>query len=135
MKNLKILTVLILVATIGSFSACSSGGLSNTPGDTITKSYNFLKNKDYEKVSKMYLTRDGKEFSEAEEKKMVSLAAMAYEQHQKKDGLKNIEITEKTISEDGNSAKVKFIIHFNNGDTDNENADLLKKDGKWFIKI
>ena len=31
--------------------------------------------------------------------------------------------------------EIKFIIHFNNGDTDNENADLLKKDGKWFIKI
>ena len=51
------------------------------------------------------------------------------------DGIKNIEITEETIAEDGKSAKIKFTVHFNNGETDNENADLLNIDGKWLIKI
>ena len=94
-----------------------------------------MKNKQFEKASKMYVTRDGKEFSEPETQKMEGLAAMAYEQHEKKDGVKNIEIQEETISEDGNSAKVKYIIHFKNGDKDNETTNLLKIDGKWFIKV
>jgi len=53
----------------------------------------------------------------------------------KKDGIKNVEIKEEIITEDGKSVKVKFTVHFNNVDTDNENADLLNIDGKWLIKV
>ncbi|WP_299523164.1 DUF4878 domain-containing protein [uncultured Lutibacter sp.] len=133
MKNLKIYTILLIAAVAFSLNSCSS--VTSSPGDAIVEAYDFMKNKQFEKASKIYISGKGEKFSEAEAKKMEGLAAMAFEQHEKKDGIKNVEITEETIAEDGKSAKVKFTVHFNNGDTDNENADLLKIDGKWFIKV
>jgi len=135
MKNSTIYKAFISLLIIFCAISCGNAITSSSPGDTIVKAYDFMKNKEFEKASKMYVTRNGKEFSEAEVKKMEGLAAMAYEQHEKNDGVKNIEVTEETIAEDGNSAKVKYIIHFKNGDTDNETTNLLKKDGKWFIKV
>ena len=133
MKNLKIYTILLIAAVAFSLNSCSS--VTSSPGDAIVEAYDFMKNKQFEKASKIYISGKGEKFSEAEAKKMEGLAAMAFEQHEKKDGIKNVEITEETIAEDGKSAKVKFTVHFNNGDTDNDNADLLKIDGKWFIKV
>lgn len=135
MKKLKILASFVIATFVISFFTCCSGGSANTPGNSITNTYDLLKNKEFEKVSKMYVSREGEKLSEAETKKMEGLAAYAYEEHEKKDGIKNIEINEETISEDGNSAKVKFTIHFKNGDTENENGNLIKTDGKWFLKL
>jgi type IV pilus biogenesis protein CpaD/CtpE len=133
MKNLKIYAILLVLAVAFSLNSCSSG--TSAPGDAIVKAYDFMKNKEFEKAAKMYISAKGEKFTDAETKKMEGLAAMAYEQHKKKDGIKIVEITEETIAEDGKSAKIKFTVHFNNGDTDNEKADLLKIDGKWFIKV
>ncbi|WP_372792905.1 hypothetical protein [Lutibacter sp.] len=133
MKNLKIYAILLVLAIAFNLNSCSSG--ISAPGDAIVKAYNFMNNKQFEKAAKLYVGKKGEVFTEAEVKKMEGLVAMAFEQHEKKDGIKNVEITEEIIAEDGKSAKVKFIIHFNNGDTDNENADLLNIDGKWFIKV
>ena len=134
MKNLKILASLIILSFVLSFIACS-GSSTNSPAGAITKTFDLIKNKEFEKVSKMYVTDRGETLSEAETKKMEGLVAYAYEEHQKKDGIKNIDINEETISEDGNSAKVKITIHFNNGETDNNTSNLIKKDGKWFLKL
>lgn len=135
MKKLKILASLIIVTLVFSFLTCCSGGSANTPGNSITKTYTLLKNKEFEKVSKMYVSKGGEKLSEAESKKMEGLAAYAYEEHEKKDGLKNIEINEENVSEDGNTAKVKFTIYFKNGDSDIQTRDLIKINGKWLVKL
>jgi len=133
MNNLKIFAILLVLAVAFSFNSCSSG--ASTPGDAIVKAYDFMKNKQFEKAAKMYVSKEGVEFTEAETKKLESFAAMAFEQHEEKEGVKNVEITEEIIAEDGKSAKVKYTINFNNGDTDNEKVSLLNVDGKWFIEV
>ena len=133
MKNLKIYSIFLVLVVAFSLNSCSSG--TSAPGDVIVKAYDFMKNKEFEKAAKMYISGKGEKFTDAETKKLEGLVAMAYEQHEKKDGIKNVEITEETIAEDGKSAKIKFTVHFNNGDTDNEKADLLFIDGKWLIKV
>jgi len=133
MKNLKIYAILLVVAVSFSLNSCSSG--SSKPGDAIVKAYSLMSNKEFEKASKMYVSRKGEKFTEAEAKKMEGLAAMGFEQHEKKEGIKNVEITEEIVADDGKSADVKFTVHFKNGEKDNEKASLLKIDGKWFIKV
>lgn len=133
MKHLKFLPVLLLTAIIFSLSSCGSG---SSPSDTIKKAYDLMKAKEYEKVTTLYVTRDGKKFTEEEAKKMEGLFGMAAkEQFDTKDGLKNIVIDEETIDEDGNGAKVVYTVNFKNGDSDKEDARLIKIDGKWFIKM
>ena len=60
---------------------------------------------------------------------------MAYTEFEKKDGIKNIEIIEDNIDEDGKTSKVKFKVHFNNGDSKNEKVNLINIDRAWFIKL
>ena len=137
MRNLKfyrcLLALTIALTVAFSFNSCSTS--SSSPGDSVVKLYDLMKANQTAKVAAMYVSDKGEKFSEAESKKIEGLAAMAAEEWNKKDGLKNIEITEESIDEEGNSAKVKFITNFNNGDSKNEKAKLIKIDGKWFVKI
>jgi hypothetical protein len=133
MKNLKIYAIFLVLAVAFSLNSCSSG--TSAPGDAIVKAYDFMKNKEFEKAAKMYISGKGEKFTEGEAKMMEGLCSMAFEQWQGKDGIKNVEMTEEIIAEDEKSAKVNFTVLFNNGDTDNKKADLLKIDGKWLIKI
>lgn len=57
------------------------------------------------------------------------------EEFESKDALKNIVIDKETIDEDVNGAKVIYTVNFKNGDSEKEDARLVKIDGKWFIKI
>lgn len=132
MRNLKFYGFFLALTVAFSFNSCSS---SSSPGDTVVKLYDLMKANQTEKVAALYVSDKGEKFSEAETKKIEGLVAMAVEEWNKKDGLKNIEITEEIIEEDGNSAKVKFVTNFKNGDSKNEKAKLIKIDGKWFIKI
>ncbi len=132
MRNLKFYGFFLALTIAFSFNSCSS---SSSPGDTVVKLYDLMKANQPEKVAALYVSHKGEKFSEAETKKIEGLIAMAAEQWDKKEGLKNIEITEEIIEEDGNSAQVKFITNFKNGDSENEKAKLVKIDGKWFIKI
>jgi uncharacterized protein YchJ len=134
MRNLKFYGLFLALTIAFSFNSCSTSSTSS-PGDTVVKLYDLMKSNKTAKVAALYVSDKGEKFSEAEAKKIEGLAAMASEEWNKKDGLKNIEITEESIEEDGNSAKVKFITNFNNGDSKNEKAKLIKIDGKWFVKI
>jgi len=132
MKNLKIYAIFLVLAVSFSLTFCSS---TSSPGDTVVKAYDLIKANQAKKVAAMYVTSKGEKLSDAETKKMEGIVPMAVEQWNKKDGLKNVEVTEEIIEEDGNSAKVKFTVHFNNGETNNEKAKLIKIDGKWFFKL
>jgi len=133
MKQFKIYSTLLLIAVLFSFNSCSSEPAS--PGDAIAKTYDLIKIKKFKKVAAMYVSRDGIKLSDEESKKLEGLAGMAYTEFEKNDGIKNVEIIEDNINEDGKTSKVKFKVHFNNGDTKNEKANLIEIDGDWFIKL
>lgn len=133
MKKLKCYSSLLVFALVFSLISCSNE--TSTAGDSVVKTYDYIKNQEFEKVSKMYVSKEGEELTENEAKMLEGFCAMAFEQHKKKDGVKNIEIVEEKIAEDDSSAKVKFTIHFNNGDTENRSVNLLKKNGKWVSKV
>ena len=134
MRNLKFYGFFLALTVVFSFNSCSSGTLS--PSDTIIKAYDLTNAKQYKKATALYVSSKGQKFSEEESKKLESMFPSGVKQwNEEKDGFKNVEITEEVIEEDGNSAKVSYIVHFNNGDTDSNKVKLVKIDGKWFIKI
>lgn len=54
---------------------------------------------------------------------------------EKKGGVKTIEIVEEKISDDGTTATVKWKITYGNGETDDSDAELIKINGNWKMKI
>jgi len=51
----------------------------------------------------------------------------------KNDGLKGFEVVESTVDEDGQSARVKLKLIFNNGQEQTDSSKLRREDGKWKI--
>ncbi|MBI9041718.1 DUF4878 domain-containing protein [Lutibacter sp.] len=133
MKNSTIYASILTIILVVGFNSC--GGSTSSPGKAVISLYEKMKNKDFEKVAKMYVKKDGEQLSEDEAKKIEGLVGMGAQENEKKGGLDKITIEEEKISEDGNSAKVDFIIHYKNGDTDNEHVSLIKVNGNWLFQI
>jgi uncharacterized protein YchJ len=133
MKHLKLVSVLLLSVVLFGVNSCGS---ESSPSNTVKTAYHLMKSKDFEKVTALYVTRDGKKFSEEEAKKIEGLLGMAAkEDFDSKNGLQNIVIDKETIDEDGNEAEVEYTVNFKNGDSEKEDASLIKIDGKWYIKV
>lgn len=102
----------------------------STPGAAAKKYSEYLKSGDYDKFV------DGiayKEEQTADQKVILEamLKEKASEEFAKKGGIKDIEIISEEISEDGNTAKVVLKQTYGNGESDEGNYDMVKKDGKW----
>lgn len=134
MKNSTIYAAILTVFLIIGFYSCS-GVSSNSPSKAVISLYEKMKNKDFEKVAKMYVTKEGKQLSEDEAKKIEGLLGMGSKEYEKKGGLDNITIDEEKINDDGTSAKVDFTVHYKNGDTDKEHVSLIKVNGDWLFQI
>lgn len=131
MKCFKFLPVLVTIIATASFMACSSGGSS--PGAVIEKSYDLMKSKDFESVSKLYMNKDGSKLSDEEYKKLEGLVGMGYSEFEKKGGIGDITIDEEKISEDGKTATINYTVQYKNDKLKKENAKLIKVDGKWYM--
>lgn len=135
MKNLKFYTVLIsLIILVGIFS-CGQSANSNSPGKAVSSLFDSMKDKDFKKAAKMYVTKEGNKLSQEEQEKVEGLLAWASSEHDKKDGIDKITIDSEEISEDGNEATVHYTIYFNNGDTSDDKVSVNKIDGDWMVLI
>jgi hypothetical protein len=50
---------------------------------------------------------------------------------EEKKGLKDVQILEETISEDGNQANLKVKFVYGDGTEEESTQDMVKQDGKW----
>lgn len=130
MKHLKVLTVLTIIISAITFTACSGG---SSPSDVVKKYHNLVKAKDYKAATALFVKKGGEKMSEDEEKKVEGILEMAAKDLEKKDGLKSITIDEETISEDGTTAKVKFTMEYGNGKIKKDDGKLMKIDGNWML--
>ena len=108
---------------------------SASPSDVVKKAYDLMASKDYKAVAELYVSEEGKPLTTDESKKMEGLLGMASSKNEEKGGIKEVQIIEESISEDGNKAEVKSKIIFNNGTEDTDHAKLVKVDGKWYFVL
>ena len=52
---------------------------------------------------------------------------------EKKGGIDSFDLGEVEVAEDGQSAKVKYTLHFGNGTESNDDMKLVNVDGKWML--
>lgn len=135
MKKLTaLLTVILFGLTLGLLS-CGGGAGGNSPSATVEKGMKAFWEKDYEKAVSFYAKKDGTKLTEEETAKLIGMLPMAMQQNAEKEGLKNIEFLEETISEDGNTAEVKYTVVYKNGEEETDDASLVKIDGEWYMLI
>jgi hypothetical protein len=135
MKKLTILLGAIALVLVIGFQSCGGGAIGNSPGATVKKSINLIAEKNYEKVVSMYAKKDGSALTEEEKGKMLGLMTMANAELTKKQGVKSLDIIEEKISEDGKTAEVKWKITYGNGESEDNDGNLVNVDGDWKMII
>jgi hypothetical protein len=132
MKKIYVLFIALTAISV-SFISCGSSG--SGPGDVIIKSFDYLESQDYAKIAGLYATGKGELLTEEEQKKIEGMMGMAAQEHDKKGGVKDIIIVEENISDDGETAKVKYTIIYNDDSEVTENGKLIKVNGKWYMSL
>lgn len=125
----------MLAIAILVMAACSS---SNNPGDALKKYGQYLQNGNYENFVEGLAFDSNQDAGKVKEQKeaLVSiLKEKVSKEYEKKGGIKDIEILSEQIAEDGNTAVVKTRYTYGNGETEEEEQQMVKKDGKWLMSM
>ena len=126
----------ILIALLILMSCGGSGSGSNSPGDVTKTAIENLANENYDDVVKVYITKKGEELTDEEQAKIMAFMPTAKAEIDKNDGLKEVQIIEETIAEDGKSATVKSKMIYNNGkEGRTDSTRLIKVNENWRIRI
>lgn len=129
---MKKLTLLFgFIAFVFSLGMQSCGSAGNSPGAVVKKSFNLMAEKRLDKVMELYVKKDGTALTKEESAKMTGLFSMAIAELEKKQGIKTMDIIEEKISEDGKTANVKYKITYGNGETNEDDSELVKVNDEW----
>jgi hypothetical protein len=131
----KIMNVSVIAGFLLLFllSSCGSGPKSSPPSDVVKAGINAVKNKNIEEAMKYYKKQDGTDLTKEETQKLNMLFAMATSKIESKKGLKDVTILEEKISDDGNTATVKYTMSYNDGSDEKSDATLHKFNGSWYM--
>ncbi len=127
----KLFTLFTVALTLVAFVSCSSG---STPSAIAEQYASAVKNGDIKKIEKLFYFEDT-----TEGEQMKAMVGNIFEtkvapENEKKGGIASFEVGEETISEDGTSANVDITFTYGNGETDDEEVDLINVDGKWYLE-
>jgi len=138
MKKLHLMTRLfVCVLLTGFLVSCSS----DTPASITMSMWNQMKKGNYDKAIDIWFDHaDKSAMGEAQgmaggdEKQMMKvLAEKAKQNADKKGGIKDVEMQNESISEDGMKATVTVKITYNDDSTDTDITKFVKIDNKWKI--
>ncbi len=128
----KLLTLFAVAATM-FMAACSTAPA--TPSDAAVEYYQYVANGDYEAFANAihFDTTDPEEIAEGKAMVTSLYKEKAAPQIEQKGGVKSVEATGETISEDGCTANVQLKVVYGDGSEKNEDIKLVKVDGKWML--
>ena len=125
-KMIRLMAVAIVAMAM---VACGS---SNTPENATKAMLKSFQNGDYKALIEH--VHFSKEVSQEDKDQLAALVqAKVAPEIKKKDGIKNFEVGEAELAEDGQSAKVSYKIIYGNGSEEAKTQKLVLVDGKWLL--
>ena len=134
MKKVFYFTMMVMAVFV--MAACSSS--PSTPGDALKKYSGYLQSGDYENFVEGLAfdgSQDAAKVKEQKEALVSMLKEKVSKEYEKKGGIKDIEILSEQVAEDGNTAVVKTKYTYGNGETEEGEQQMAKKDGKGLMSI
>ena len=124
---------LLAVAVAMFMVSCSSAPAA--PSDAAVEYYQCVADGDYEAIADAihYATTDPEEIAEGKAMIISLYKEKAAPQMEEKGGVKSVEATGETISEDGNTANVQLKIVYGDGSEKTEDVKMVKVDDKWLL--
>ena len=125
----KMFRLMAMAIVVLAFAACGS---NNTPEGAVEKMLKSYQKGDYAAViDQMHFS---KELSKDDKAQLVQMfEEKDAPEVEKKGGIASYEITEAEVAEDGQSARVKYTLHYGNGSEKNDKQKVLLVDGKWVL--
>ena len=130
---MKKLFTLFAVAVAMFMASCA--GAPATPSNAAVEYYQYVANGDYEAFADAihFDTTDPEEIAEGKAMVVSLYKEKAAPQMEAKSGVKSVEATGETISEDGNTANVQLKVIYGDGSEKTEDVKLVKVDNKWLL--
>ena len=130
---MKKLFTLFAVAVAMFMASCA--GAPATPSDAAVEYYQYVADGDYEAFADAihFDTTDPEEIAEGKAMVVSLYKEKAAPQMEAKSGVKSVEATGETISEDGNTANVQLKVIYGDGSEKTEDVKLVKVDNKWLL--
>lgn len=130
---MKKLFTLFAVAVAMFMASCA--GAPATPSDAAVEYYQYVANGDYEAFADAihFDTTDPEEIAEGKAMVVSLYKEKAAPQMEAKSGVKSVEATGETISEDGNTTNVQLKVIYGDGSEKTEDVKLVKVDNKWLL--
>lgn len=131
----KLICLSAVLLAVMAMVSCS--GSTSTPSSAFEKYSSGMISGDYDKfVEGVYLSQvEPEKQAEYKENLKIMIESKGKASMEKKGGLKEIVIISEEISEDGNSAVVKFKQVFGDGSEEEEDQKMVKVDDKWLMDI
>lgn len=132
---MKKLFTLFAVAVAMFMASCA--GAPATPSDAAVEYYQYVANGDYEAFADAihFDTTDPEEIAEGKAMVVSLYKEKAAPQMEAKSGVKSVEATGETISEDGNTANVQLKVIYGDGSEKTEDVKLVKVEDKWLLSF
>ena len=125
----KLFHLMAMAIVVMAMTACGKSATPEGAAKTFLKNYqngDYAAMVDQMKFSKQVSDEDKAQFAALLEEKIASEVA-------KKEGIASYDIDEVEMAEDGQSAKVKYTLHFGNGTESKDDMKLVLDDDKWMI--
>jgi hypothetical protein len=135
----KIISFVFAIATVAVCGAMfSCGGGTSSPGAAAKKYVEYVAAGDYDKFLEGVYFSDNATATDVEQGKAMLrslLTDKVEKEYGEKGGLKSVEVLSENISEDGKTAKVEMRYTYGNGETSDEESDMILVDGKWLMNM
>ncbi|MFI3297196.1 MAG: DUF4878 domain-containing protein [bacterium] len=125
----KLVYLFAVMAVVFTFAACG-GGSSNSPKAVAEEYMSYSEKGNFDKVMK--ITYYSENVSDDDKKQIAEMAKSMYES-QPETVAESYTFVEEVISEDGQTATVKFDKVLVSGKEKTETVKLILIDGKWMI--
>lgn len=125
---------LILLAAVALLYVCFTACTNSNSPEGVTKAYlSALQKGNYEKALRLYFNKGEKFDPQQEQETLQMFEDKMKKSVEDKGGIASYEVQAAEISEDGNSAVVRYTIHYGDGTSADSKNKTIKVDGKWYL--
>ncbi|GHT43813.1 hypothetical protein AGMMS49965_18380 [Bacteroidia bacterium] len=135
----KVMNLVVAALATIAVSSCAGGGGSNSPADIEKSIYSQFQKGNFEKGMELYFDNienneaPNPDASDERQKVVKEFAQKAKQTVEAKGGIKDFEVLEEAIAEDGETAMVKSKTTYGDGSEQSQSSKYVKKDGQWKI--
>lgn len=128
----RLITLFSVICALVCVVACSTQSSPSSVAETYAKA---LKSENYDAITKLFYVNSDNAEEVQQSREMIKglLTDKVKPEIDANGGITSYEVGAETISEDGTEATVDLTFVYGNGDSEEEEVELVNVDGTWYL--